>query len=879
MKRDIIEFIEHQDNMTNAIILTHNIDFVFLQHIVIPALRHCGRPTLTVFADEQCAANTFAYQSPVLNTIGTRYRVVPVAMEPGFRFHPKALLLSGPDKATLLIGSGNLTFGGWRENAEVWVCFESDKDSTAPFASFHIYLKEILDRIPLSGPVQDEIDEAFDGLSRPWAEKMDPPSGLFYRIGKGLPILEQIVQASGEGPIKKLTVCSPYFDNDTIALDDLINGLKPEKVDILVQKKHPGLPNRAVEKLPHEAEVIPVGFIRKDAKGVERESFIHAKFYGISKETHTLVFAGSANCSRAALTIPGRSGNAELLASQSLGMDQFHEIYLDEIPRVEGNLILPDPSENDDTKEQSQSIRILAARYEGGLLRIAYACTEGIEIRRCFVDAEPFPFTVEKSGIGTVELTRPPARVILEGIRLNDSIRSHEGWVDIEQELRSTARVRSVAFAIRDGVRAANWGIGAWKDILDVFCKHLQYMPSRSSTLEHVISERRAKQLANFTAQDVFSSGYGLPNFGSAMNVGFTEDRILSLQQLLIRWFGIIERDEPPIEDVTQFNNAEEDEDDVVDLPEKTQVRKEKTTAQKPINEHDRVKAKKSVEQVLKAMTSEEFLSHRSPELLAADLKIAAILLCAGFKQNWIDESDFFEATRLIWSSLFFSSSKQSDRGWLECRWLTAENPDDFKFRMASPELSAALAAWIMTAPQDIRTLDNVVFTLAKTLAVARLPWLWQAGELEMIGQEIGAMLTYSGGILSADNLKRFEQAWISLMRTGEALRALEEALKGHSPLELRERIRQDQIERGELLWQGRSGYCVASCSCLRSWKENVPVLRLQGAQKESSFDPSFLIPVRSLLSSDMLPQNERFGIPQRNCLSKMISELSKFIF
>jgi hypothetical protein len=94
MRKDLIKLIEAQGDVTNAIVLTHNIDFVFLQLIVIPALRRCGRPTLTVFADAQCAADSFAYQSAVLSGLGTRYRVVPVAMEPGFRFHPKVWITS-----------------------------------------------------------------------------------------------------------------------------------------------------------------------------------------------------------------------------------------------------------------------------------------------------------------------------------------------------------------------------------------------------------------------------------------------------------------------------------------------------------------------------------------------------------------------------------------------------------------------------------------------------------------------------------------------------------------------------------------------------------------------------------------------------------------
>ena len=101
MRQDLIKLIEAQEDVTNVIVLTHNIDFVFIQLIVLPALRRCGRPTLTVFADAQCATETFTYQSPVLTGLGTRYRVVPVAMESGFRFHPKALLLSSPAKSLL----------------------------------------------------------------------------------------------------------------------------------------------------------------------------------------------------------------------------------------------------------------------------------------------------------------------------------------------------------------------------------------------------------------------------------------------------------------------------------------------------------------------------------------------------------------------------------------------------------------------------------------------------------------------------------------------------------------------------------------------------------------------------------------------------------
>jgi hypothetical protein len=142
MRQDLITLLRREQDVTNAIILTHNIDFLFLQSVVFSTLKRCGYPTLTVFADAQCAAETFSSQAPLLDGLGVRYRVVPVAMPLGFRFHPKAVLLSGTAKATLFVGSGNLTFGGWRDNAEMWVRFDSDTDGTGAFVAFQHYLSE-----------------------------------------------------------------------------------------------------------------------------------------------------------------------------------------------------------------------------------------------------------------------------------------------------------------------------------------------------------------------------------------------------------------------------------------------------------------------------------------------------------------------------------------------------------------------------------------------------------------------------------------------------------------------------------------------------------------------------------------------------------------
>ena len=175
MREDVLKIIQSTKDVTNAVILSHNIDFVFVQAVVIPALRKCGSPKLTIFADADCAAQTYQHQARVLSSLGLRYRVVPVAMKTGFRFHPKAVLLSGPKAATLLIGSGNLTFGGWRENGEIWCRYDSKTDGTGVFAAFHAYMHEIVELCaPPRATIATEIGEAFDANTRTWAADMGP---------------------------------------------------------------------------------------------------------------------------------------------------------------------------------------------------------------------------------------------------------------------------------------------------------------------------------------------------------------------------------------------------------------------------------------------------------------------------------------------------------------------------------------------------------------------------------------------------------------------------------------------------------------------------------------------------------------------------------
>jgi len=162
MRDDLLKKLSGHRDLTNVVVLTYNIDLIFIEHVFLRALKRCGHPTLTIFADAEEVNRTFESQGRWLAGIGRRYRVVPVAMSTGYRFHPKAALLSGPEHAELLIGSGNLTFGGLRQNDEIWMSFSDEEDGTGPMAAFQSLLVSCAGQAGASRGAQREIEEAFD---------------------------------------------------------------------------------------------------------------------------------------------------------------------------------------------------------------------------------------------------------------------------------------------------------------------------------------------------------------------------------------------------------------------------------------------------------------------------------------------------------------------------------------------------------------------------------------------------------------------------------------------------------------------------------------------------------------------------------------------
>lgn len=855
MRSDLIETISGCKDLTNVIVLTFNIDLIFVETVLLRALRKCGHPSLTIFADAEEVSRTFDAQGRWLSSIGRRFRVVPVPMHRGYRFHPKAVLVSGPEEAELFVGSGNLTFGGFRQNDEVWTSFSSREDGTGPMTAFQDMLSACMRRSNATHGVRREINEAYDAATRSWAAEKAKADGLIWRVGEGPSLLDQMASVVGDRPISRVLICSPYYDERGVGLRGVADHWPRATIELLVQSGQTTLTRSAIDHARIQPKLLSVKSARPDGG----DAFIHAKCYALFSENAVLLFAGSANCTAAALGQSDGNGNAEMLAFQQLDITAFEEQVRSELQVVDETPVVPhqvDDNEVDDT--ENARILVLSASYAGGVLTISFSAHPGTRVDTCWVDssAVALAMPVLPASNIIIPLTQLPRSIRLEGVADGERVLSRNHWVDHEFALSATSRKRKVVGAFEHGISPPNWSFGSWIEVLRLVSDHLHYEPEAVHEPHNAGHDNGNAEEHVYSAADFFTDDYRLPNQRATRVVPHEDDRILGLQRLLLEYFGIETEDVPSQEQDSNGLTGEEP----VDGPE-TPV---PNVRQNPIGrrqhreltEVEHKRACRIITNLIDRLTDEHFLQHRHQDLLANDLSIVAVLLIAGRNEGWLPTDLFFEWTHKVWTRLFFDhgpsrADNAAAAGWLERRSQQTVDLESFRRAVGTVSLSAALAMWAFTCPDVAPKPEKVRFALATRMAVARLPWLWNLHRIHEVAAEIDRIASRTGwlGHGTGTDWNDIVTCWDQMFGEGRALARLEDVLADRTVEGWRSDIKRGKIEAGTLLWQGPLGFCVVKLSSGYQPKDNgaVSVLPLR-ARQEAKLTASFVLPVRCLL-------------------------------
>ena len=241
--------------------------------------------------------------------IGNEYQVTSTLLPKGI-FHPKLTWLSSEEIDVVLIGSGNLTFGGYGKNVECMDVIRSDENPES-FAALASMLDEWDAREDLRFANSDWIEQ-WASIARKHAEKAGEKPPAILPVHSTLePIGEQLaLMAEERGGAKAIRVLSPFYENNASGIldftrllecKDLTIGLLPER------EEKSSFPFNALDEngIALSAAVVEA---KEDGESEEEKSLkkdarsLHAKIFEIDlADGKTLLMTGSVNATHKSL--------------------------------------------------------------------------------------------------------------------------------------------------------------------------------------------------------------------------------------------------------------------------------------------------------------------------------------------------------------------------------------------------------------------------------------------------------------------------------------------------------------------------------------------------------------------------------------------------
>ena len=286
-----------------ALFTTYALSLSFFESVVLHRLRGSGCREIWVVVDAD------GYRKTLMEGrscgVGHQYRLIPVALPNGI-FHPKCIYLAGEDTDVLMVGSGNLTFGGWGRNLEVLEVARSDHEP-ALFAQFGDFLDRLARRSDLMVPDRTWLERfryraQHSGMaSRPESS----PQGPWLLTSTERSVMDQLIEhTKAHGQARHLTILSPYHDPHGGVVRRLAEGTGAARVSI-------GLPLDGEETtFPFsEAQTWPLAVEAVRPVVAEGERHLHAKWIQISLGDRDLILTGSVNATSKSL---GGTDNIEV---------------------------------------------------------------------------------------------------------------------------------------------------------------------------------------------------------------------------------------------------------------------------------------------------------------------------------------------------------------------------------------------------------------------------------------------------------------------------------------------------------------------------------------------------------------------------------------
>lgn len=213
-----------------ALFTSYTLSLSFFESYLVPLLRSQGCAEIALLVDVD------GYRSSLIErrsrSVGQEYSLIPVAVRNGI-FHPKVVFLQGPEGDLLLVGSGNLTFGGYGRNLEVIECLEASRDAAA-FEDFAEFCESLLTDDAITVSACDALESAMRRARQAAVRLGDrggaPDVRLLHSLERSF--LDQLISFGAKDGQRwdELLVLSPFHHPAAAPIKTLVKRLGVKKL-------------------------------------------------------------------------------------------------------------------------------------------------------------------------------------------------------------------------------------------------------------------------------------------------------------------------------------------------------------------------------------------------------------------------------------------------------------------------------------------------------------------------------------------------------------------------------------------------------------------------------------------------------------------------
>lgn len=277
-----------------AYFTTYALSLSFFEAVVLDGLVRSRSGTALILADPAGVRASLSERGA--QRVGKDYEVEPVAVTGGV-FHPKISVLVSADECHVLVGSGNLTFGGWGVNCEV---LEHLHPSFAGQAILDT--ADFFDALGTSNRTRHAASHQCHSIAehlRAAAEPSQKRGNIRVLHNLSIPIADQVIELAEDlGGATRLVSAAPFWD-DGATIDSLAQSLDLNEVFVHVHERGTVTGNGRVANWPRHSRT-RINPIQLDALR-DDDRRLHAKLFEIVCRSGRVEISGSANCSNAAL--------------------------------------------------------------------------------------------------------------------------------------------------------------------------------------------------------------------------------------------------------------------------------------------------------------------------------------------------------------------------------------------------------------------------------------------------------------------------------------------------------------------------------------------------------------------------------------------------